>query len=97
MGPVPAFAADRRPDRAPTIAAVSELGLGGDWFTHTGETTIFGIVTAPEWHSDVYEEASQFAISWLPRLRLWSKTLDELQNSGCCRSAGRARGGTEVC
>ncbi len=65
-------------DHAPTIAAVSELGLGGDWFTHTGETTIFGIVTAPEWHSDVYEEATQFAISWLPRLRLWSKTLDEL-------------------
>ena len=65
-------------DHAPTIAAVSELGLGGDWFTHTGETTIFGIVTAPEWHSDVYKEATQFAISWLPRLRLWSKTLDEL-------------------
>lgn len=65
-------------DHAPTIAAVSELGLGGDWFTHTGETTIFGIVTAPEWHSDTYKEATQFAISWLPRLRLWSKTLDEL-------------------
>ena len=65
-------------DHAPTIAAVSEMGLGGDWFTHTGETTVFGITAAPEWLSDVYKEATQFAVSWLPRLRRWSKTLDEL-------------------
>ena len=70
----PAQRAERR-DRKYALASVSEMGLGGDWVTHTGETTVFGIVTAPNWHSDVYAEAAQFANSWSPRLRLWSKRL----------------------
>jgi hypothetical protein len=64
-----------RQGRVPAIAAVSEIGLGGDWVTYTGETTVFGIAAAPEWHSDVYVEAAQFANSWSPRLRQWSKRL----------------------
>ncbi len=64
-----------RKDPKYALASVSEMGLGGDWFSHTGETTIFGVVTAPNWHSEVYNEAAQFANSWSPRLRLWSKCL----------------------
>ena len=75
MGPVSFSPASRK--KRPQVRACfrSEMGLGGDWVTHTGETTVFGIVTAPNWHSDVYAEAAQFANSWSPRLRLWSKRL----------------------
>ncbi len=71
----PATPRGGRRDRASAIAAVSEIGLAGDWLTHTGETTIFGIAAAPSWHSDVYMEAGQFASSWSPLLRLWSRRL----------------------
>jgi hypothetical protein len=59
----------------PAIAGIPEMGLAGDWCTHTGETTVFGIVAAPSWHSDVYVEAAQFVSSWSPLLRLWSRRL----------------------
>ena len=52
------------------------MGLAGDRCTHTGEMTVFGIVAAPSWHSDVYVEAAQFASSWSPRLRLWNRRLE---------------------
>jgi hypothetical protein len=61
---------------APVIVGISEMGLAGDWCTDTGETTVFGIVAAPSWHSDVYVEAAQFANSWSPRLRLWNRRLE---------------------
>jgi hypothetical protein len=51
------------------------LGMAGDWFANTGEITVFGFVAAPEWHTDVYTEAGQFASSWSPLLRLWSRLL----------------------
>jgi hypothetical protein len=57
------------------IAGIPEMGLAGDWCTHTGETTVFGIVAAPSWHAAVYVEAAQFASSWPPRLQLWSRRL----------------------
>jgi len=62
-------------DRAAGIADMPEMGLAGDWCAHTGETTVFGIVAAPSWHSDVYTEAAQFASSWSPLLRMWSRRL----------------------
>lgn len=57
------------------IASLPEIGLAGDWCAYTGETTVFGIVAAPSWHSDVLTEAGQFASSWSPLLRLWSERL----------------------
>lgn len=64
-----------RQGTAPAIVGMPELGLAGDWCTHTGETTVFGIVAAPSWLSDVYLEAAQFVSSWPPLLRLWSSRL----------------------
>ena len=55
------------------IEGIPEMGLEGDWCTQTGETTVFGIVAAPSWHSDVYVEAAQFVSSWSPLLRLWGR------------------------
>jgi hypothetical protein len=58
-----------------SIEGIPEMGLDGDWCTHTGETTVFGIVAAPSWHSAVYVEGAQFVSSWTPLLRLWSRRL----------------------
>ncbi len=58
-----------------SIEGIPEMGLDGDWCTHTGETTVFGIVAAPSWHYAVYVEAAQFVSSWNPLLRLWSRRL----------------------
>jgi predicted N-acetyltransferase YhbS len=60
---------------ASAIAGIPEMGLAGDWCTHTGETSVFGVVAAPSWHSDQYLEGAQFANSWSPRLQLWSGRL----------------------
>jgi hypothetical protein len=57
----------------PAIVGIPEMGLAGDWCISTGETTVFGIVAAPSWHSDVYVEAAQFASSLSPQLRLWNR------------------------
>jgi hypothetical protein len=65
----------------PVIVEIPDMGLGGDWCTHTGETTVFGIVAAPSWHSQVYVEAAQFVSSWSPRLRLWNRRLESLLKS----------------
>ena len=65
----------------PAIDGIPEMGLAGDWCTHTGETTVFGIVSAPSWHSDVYVEGAQFANSWPPRLQLWSRRLRSIIQS----------------
>jgi hypothetical protein len=62
---------------APVVAALPDMGLAGDWCAHTRETTVFGIVAAPSWHSDVYEAAAQFASSWSPPLRLWNRRLQK--------------------
>jgi hypothetical protein len=59
--------------RTPAIEGIPEMGLEGDWSRQTGETTVFGIVAAPSWHSDVYVEAAQFVSSWSPLLRLWGR------------------------
>jgi hypothetical protein len=64
------------------IVNLPELGLAGDWCTHTGETTVFGIVAAPSWQSDAYMEAAQFASSWSPLLRLWSERLQAAIEAG---------------
>jgi hypothetical protein len=64
------------------ITSLPELGLAGDWCAYTGETTVFGIVAAPSWHSDVYTEAAQFASSWSPLLRLWSERLQAAIEEG---------------
>jgi hypothetical protein len=61
--------------RVPVIEDIPVVGLTGDWFTNTGEMTVFGFVAAPNWHSDVYLEAAQFANSWSPLLRMWSRRL----------------------
>lgn len=66
---------------ASVIDGIPEMGLAGDWCTHTGETTVFGIVSAPSWHSDVYVEGAQFANSWPPRLQLWSRRLRSIIQS----------------
>jgi hypothetical protein len=60
----------------PAIVGIPEMGLAGDWCISTGETTVFGIVAAPSWHSDVYVEAAQFASSLSPQLRLWNRHLE---------------------
>lgn len=59
----------------PAIATVPEIGYTGDWFVHTGETTVFGIVATPSWLRNVYPETAQFASSWTPLLRQWNKQL----------------------
>jgi len=64
------------------ITSLPELGLAGDWCAYTGETTVFGIVAAPSWASDVYTEAAQFASSWSPLLRLWSERLQDAIEEG---------------
>jgi hypothetical protein len=66
---------------ASAIDGIPEMGLEGDWCTHTGETTVFGIVSAPSWHSDIYVEGAQFANSWPPRLQLWSRRLRNIIES----------------
>lgn len=66
---------------ASTIAGIPEMGLAGDWCAHTGETTVFGIVAAPSWQSDIYVEAAQFANSWSPQLQLWSRRLRSIIES----------------
>jgi hypothetical protein len=65
-----------------SIEETPVLGTAGDWFTNTGEMTVFGFVAAPEWHTEVYSEAAQFAVSWFPLLRLWGRLLqDKIQRS----------------
>jgi chemotaxis protein histidine kinase CheA len=65
-----------------SIEEAPVLGTAGDWFTNTGEMTVFGFVAAPQWHTDVYAEAAQFAVSWSPLLRLWGRLLqDKIQRS----------------
>lgn len=59
----------------PAVIDMPELGFAGDWCAHTGETMVFGIVAIPSWHSDVYAEAAQFAISWSPALQMWHRRL----------------------
>ena len=76
-------ATQMRADRGlSAITSLPELGLAGDWCAYTGETTVFGIVAAPSWVSDVYTEAAQFASSWSPLLRLWSERLQDAIEEG---------------
>jgi hypothetical protein len=63
--------------QASGVVAVPEVGYAGDWFVHTGETTVFGIVAVPAWFRDVYPEAAQFASSWSPVLQLWNRRLQD--------------------
>jgi len=63
--------------QASAVLAVPEIGYAGDWFVHTGETTVFGIVAVPAWFRDVYPEAAQFASSWSPVLQLWNRRLQD--------------------
>jgi hypothetical protein len=65
----------------PVIVDIPDMGLAGDWCIHTGETTVFSIVAAPSWLSEVYVEAAQFASSWSPRLRLWNRRLESTVRS----------------
>ena len=66
----------------PLMDETPVMGMGGDWFTNTGEMTVFGFVAAPNWQSNVYIEAAQFASSWSPLLRLWSRRLQhEIESS----------------
>ena len=64
--------------RGAAVVAVPEIGYAGDWFVHTGETTVFGIVAVPAWFRDVYFEVAQFASSWSPVLQLWSQHLQDV-------------------
>ena len=57
------------------IDDLPEMGLAGDWCAHTGESTVFGIVASPSWHSDAFVEAAQFVAAWTPLLRLWARRL----------------------
>lgn len=63
--------------RGAAVVAVPEIGYSGDWFAHTGETTVFGIVAVPAWFRDVYFEVAQFASSWSPVLQLWNRRLQD--------------------
>jgi hypothetical protein len=63
--------------RASAVVTVPEIGYTGDWFVHTGETTVFGIVAVPAWMRDLYPEAAQFASSWSPLLQLWNRRLQD--------------------
>lgn len=62
---------------ASAVVAVPEVGYAGDWFVHTAETTVFGIVAVPAWFRDNYPEAAQFASSWSPVLQLWNRRLQD--------------------
>lgn len=73
----PAMPSSGRGDRISEISDLPEMGLAGDWCAYTGETTVFGIVATPSWHSTVYLEAAQFATSWSPLLRLWNSRLQK--------------------
>jgi hypothetical protein len=63
------------------ITTLPELGLAGDWCANTGETTVFGVVAAPSWLTEVYAEAAQFASSWSPVIRMWNRRLQEAVES----------------
>jgi hypothetical protein len=63
--------------QASAVVAVPEIGYAGDWFVHTGETTVFGIVAVPSWFRDIYPEAAEFASSWSPVLQLWNRRLQD--------------------
>ena len=63
------------------VTTLPELGLAGDWCANTGETTVFGIVAAPSWLTEVYAEAAQFASSWSPVIRMWNRRLQEAVES----------------
>jgi hypothetical protein len=88
--------------RAPAVVAVPEIGFSGDWYAHAGFTTVFGIVAAPPWLRDVYPETAQFAASWSPLLRLWSKRLHRainelrLDNTGAMPLADLRRRSAEL-
>jgi hypothetical protein len=71
----------RTEQRASSVVAVPEIGYAADWFVHTGETTVFGIVAVPAWFRDVYLEAAQFASSWSPVLQLWNRRLQVAINN----------------
>jgi Flavin containing amine oxidoreductase len=74
---LPPLQRTERRARASLVVAVPEIGFSGDWFVHTGETSVFGIVAVPQWLRAVYPETAQFAGSWSPLLRLWHKRLQE--------------------
>jgi hypothetical protein len=76
--------------RTSAILAVPEIGYAGDWFVHTGETTVFGIVAVPSWFRDLYPEAAQFASSWSPVLQLWNRHLRDAIKSHDDDAAGPA-------
>ena len=78
------------------ITSLPELGLAGDWCAYTGETTVFGIVAAPSWVSDVYTEAAQFASSWSPPLRLWSERLQAAIEVGSSKGGENERHAEEL-
>jgi hypothetical protein len=63
--------------RGTSVVAVPEIGYAGDWFVHTGETTVFGVVAVPAWFRNVYFEVAQFASSWSPVLQLWNRRLQD--------------------
>jgi len=79
--------------RASAVVAVPEIGYAGDWFVHTGETTVFGIVAVPAWLRAVYPEVAQFASSWSPVLQLWNRRLQKVIRKG--RGKGDAATGAD--
>jgi hypothetical protein len=88
----PATPSSGRGDGISEISDLPEMGLAGDWCAYTGETTVFGIVAAPSWHSAVYLEAAQFAASWSPLLRLWNSRLQEAMKRSDPSADSDARG-----
>ena len=72
----PPLQASDQDRRGSLVATVPEIGYSGDWFVHTGDTTVFGIASAPQWLRAVYPEVAQFASSWAPLLRQWNKKLN---------------------
>ena len=61
-----------------TITPLPLIGFKGDWFVHTGATTVFGTVAVPSWLKQAYIDVAQFAASWVPLLELWTVRLQEV-------------------
>ncbi len=59
------------------VTGIPGIGFSGDWFVHTGDMTVFGVVAVPTWITQVYLEVGQFVATWVPLLELWSLRLNK--------------------
>lgn len=63
------------------INRVPEIGFAGEWYSHTGDTSVFGVVGAPSWLTDIYFEVAQSAATWRVLMQMWNIKLEQAVRS----------------